>query len=224
MSERELLRAAADYAADFLDSLGDRPIRAEADVEELYDALGGPLPEEGLDDRGVLASLVESVEPGLVGIPSGRYFGFVIGGAVPAALAADWMTSAWDQNSGLYAGGPSAAVAEEVARGWLVELLGLPAGASAAFVTGCQMAHVTALMFSSKRGGMSRRTGSSARRRSVSWSARSGMSLSTVLSACSASARRRSPSSPLTIKAACASASFPVSGTCRQSSVGKQAK
>ena len=145
MSERELLRAAADYAADFLDSLGDRPIRAEADVEELYDALGGPLPEEGLDDRGVLASLVESVEPGLVGIPSGRYFGFVIGGAVPAALAADWMTSAWDQNSGLYAGGPSAAVAEEVARGWLVELLGLPAGASAAFVTGCQMAHVTAL-------------------------------------------------------------------------------
>src|SRR5437868_2279698 len=145
VSERELLRAAADYAADFLDSLGDRPIRAEADVEELYDALGGPLPEEGLDDRGVLASLVESVEPGLVGIPSGRYFGFVIGGAVPAALAADWMTSAWDQNSGLYAGGPSAAVAEEVARGWLAELLGLPAGAPAASVTGCQMAHVTAL-------------------------------------------------------------------------------
>jgi glutamate/tyrosine decarboxylase-like PLP-dependent enzyme len=145
VTERDLLRAAADYAADFLESLGDRPIRAEADVEELYEALGGPLPEEGLDDRAVLASLVESVEPGLVGIPSGRYFGFVIGGAVPAALAADWMTSAWDQNSGLYAGGPSAAVAEEVARGWLVELLGLPAAASAAFVTGCQMAHVTAL-------------------------------------------------------------------------------
>ena len=106
MSERELLRAAADYAADFLDSLGDRPIRAEADVEELYDALGGPLPEEGLDDRGVLASLVESVEPGLVGIPSGRYFGFVIGGAVPGhhnATTRDSWGSRFCRNSSISA-------------------------------------------------------------------------------------------------------------------------
>src|SRR5213075_2328048 len=73
------------------------------------------------------------------------YFGFVIGGSVPAALAADWLTSAWDQNAGLYVGGPSASVAEEVAGGWLKELLGIPAHASYAFVTGCQMAHVTAL-------------------------------------------------------------------------------
>jgi glutamate/tyrosine decarboxylase-like PLP-dependent enzyme len=145
VSERELLHAAADYASDFLDSVGDRPIRWRAGVDDLYDSLGGPLPEDGLDDRAVLASLVEAAEPGLVGTASGRYFGFVIGGAVPAAVAADWLATAWDQNPGLYVGGPAASVVEEVARSWLVELLGLPAGVSAAFVTGCQMAHVTAL-------------------------------------------------------------------------------
>ena len=89
--------------------------------------------------------MITAAEPGVVGIPSGRYFGFVIGGALPAALAADWLTSTWDQNAGLVAAGPSAAVVEEVAAGWLRELLGLPAHASAAFVTGCQMAQVTAL-------------------------------------------------------------------------------
>ena len=78
-------------------------------------------------------------------IPGGRYFGFVIGGALPAALAADWLTSTWDQNAGLVAAGPSAAVVEEVSIEWLRELLGLPDGVSAGFVTGCQMAHVTAL-------------------------------------------------------------------------------
>jgi glutamate/tyrosine decarboxylase-like PLP-dependent enzyme len=145
VSDRELLHDAADYAADFLDTLDDRPIRHEADVGELYEALGGPLPEDGLDARAVLASLVEAAEPGLVGIPSGRYFGFVVGGGVPAALAADWLTSTWDQNAGGYVLGASAAVVEEVARGWLAKLLGLPPDVSVAYVTGCQMAHVTAL-------------------------------------------------------------------------------
>jgi glutamate/tyrosine decarboxylase-like PLP-dependent enzyme len=145
MNERELLHAAADYAADFLETLDERPIRPDADVEELTSALGGPLPEEGMDARAVLASLVEAASPGIIGIPSGRYFGFVIGGTLPGSLAADWLASAWDQNSGLYAGGPSAAVVEEVCRGWLAELLGLPADVSVAYVTGCQMAHVTAL-------------------------------------------------------------------------------
>ena len=145
MDERDLLRATADYAADFLETLDERPIRAELDVEELTRALGGPLPEEGMSPRAVLAKLVDDASPGIVGIPSGRYFGFVIGGAVPAALAADWLTSAWDQNAGLYAGGPSAAVVEEVCRVWLAELLGLPPHVSVAYVTGCQMAHVTAL-------------------------------------------------------------------------------
>lgn len=145
MNERELLHAAADYAADFLESLDERPMKHEADVAELYDALGGPLPESGLDARAVLASLAEGAEPGLVGSPSGRYFGFVVGGGVPAAVAADWLTSAWDQNAGGYVLGASAAVVEEVARGWLTELLGLPPDVSVGYVTGCQMAHVTAL-------------------------------------------------------------------------------
>jgi glutamate/tyrosine decarboxylase-like PLP-dependent enzyme len=145
VDERDLLHAAADYAADFLETLDDRPIRHEAEVAELYEALGGPLPEEGVEAQAVLASLVEAAEPGLVGIPSGRYFGFVVGGGVPAALAADWLTSTWDQNAGGYVLGASAAVVEEVARGWLTALLGLPPDVSVAYVTGCQMAHVTAL-------------------------------------------------------------------------------
>ena len=145
MDERELLHLTADYAADFLATLDDRRITPSATLDELRAQLGGPLPRDGLDPRAVLASLVEGVEGGIVGIPSGRFFGFVIGGALPSSLAADWLTSTWDQNAGLYAGGPAASVVEEVCRGWLAELLGLPAQVSAGFVTGCQMAHVTAL-------------------------------------------------------------------------------
>jgi len=143
--ERELYRQAADHAADFVETLQTRPIRAEADVDELTSSLGGPLPEGPTDPRAVIASLVENVEPGLCATPSGRFFGFVIGGAVPASVAADILTSAWDQNAGLYVAGPAAAVVEEVCRGWLIELLGLPPHVSVAFVTGAQMAHVTAL-------------------------------------------------------------------------------
>jgi glutamate/tyrosine decarboxylase-like PLP-dependent enzyme len=78
-------------------------------------------------------------------MPSGRFFGFVLGGSQPAALAADWLTSVWDQNAGLYAPAPTAAVVEEIAAEWLRELLGLPAGISCGFVTGCQLAHFTCL-------------------------------------------------------------------------------
>ena len=145
MAHEQLLRLTADYAAQFLDTLEERPIRASASVEELREALGGPLPDVGNAPDRVMAELIAGAEPGVVAIPSGRYFGFVIGGALPAALAADWLTSTWDQNAGLVAGGPSAAVVEEVALAWLQELLDLPVGVSAGFVTGCQMAHVTAL-------------------------------------------------------------------------------
>jgi glutamate/tyrosine decarboxylase-like PLP-dependent enzyme len=145
VDERELLHQTAEYAADFLATLDERSIPAEATLEDLRARLGGPLPREGLDPRAVIASLVEGVEGGIVAIPSGRYFGFVIGGALPSSLAADWLTSTWDQNAGLYAGGPAASVVEEVCRGWLADLLGLPPHVSAGFVTGCQMAHVTAL-------------------------------------------------------------------------------
>jgi glutamate/tyrosine decarboxylase-like PLP-dependent enzyme len=143
--ERELLRRTAEIAADFIETLDERPIAPPATVEELRAALGGELPEEPGDTLDVLEALAEHAEPGVVGIPSGRYFGFVIGGALPAALAADWLTSTWDQNAGLVVAGPSAAVVEEVAGQWLKQLLGIPDSASFAFVTGCQMAHVTCL-------------------------------------------------------------------------------
>jgi glutamate/tyrosine decarboxylase-like PLP-dependent enzyme len=143
--ERELLRRTAEIAVDFLDSLDERPVWPPATVAELRAALGGELPDGPADPLAVIESLARDAEPGVVGIPSGRYFGFVIGGALPAALAADWLTSAWDQNAGLVVGGPAAAVAEEVAGDWIKDLLGLPADASFAFVTGCHMAHFTCL-------------------------------------------------------------------------------
>jgi glutamate/tyrosine decarboxylase-like PLP-dependent enzyme len=107
--------------------------------------LGGPLPDGPADPREVVSELAAVGSVAAVAIPSGRYFGFVIGGAVPASLAADWLTSAWDQNAGLYVAGPAASVVEEVAGAWLAELLRLPRDVSFAFVTGSQMAHATAL-------------------------------------------------------------------------------
>lgn len=143
--ERELLRRTAEIAADFLESLDQRPVWPPSTVEELRVRLGGPLPDTPSDPLAVIEHLAETAGKGVVAIPGGRYFGFVIGGAVPAAVAADWLTSTWDQNAGLYACGPSAAIVEEVVGDWLKELLGLPTHASFALVTGCQMAHATCL-------------------------------------------------------------------------------
>ena len=145
MTVRRLLEETAGLAADYLERIPDRPVGWSAGVDELRSSLGGPLPELPSDPREVIAHLAAAAEPGLVASPGGRYFGFVIGGTLPAALAADWLTSAWDQNSGLYVCGPAAAIVEEVAGAWTAELLGLPEGVSFGFVTGCQMAHVTAL-------------------------------------------------------------------------------
>jgi glutamate/tyrosine decarboxylase-like PLP-dependent enzyme len=145
MTVRRLLDETAGLAGDYLEGIPQRRVGATAGVDELRSSLGGPLPELPVDPRVVIADLVAAADPGLVASPSGRYFGFVIGGALPVAVAADWLTSVWDQNAGLYVCGPSAAVAEEVAGAWTAELLGLPHGVSFGFVTGCQMAHVTAL-------------------------------------------------------------------------------
>lgn len=145
MTIRNLLEQTAGLAVAHLEGLADRPVGWSASVEELRATLGGPVPEAPTDPCEVINHLAAAVEPGLVGSPGGRYFGFVIGGGTPAAVAADWLTSAWDQNAGLYVCGPAAAIAEEVAGAWTAELLGLPAGASFGFVTGCQMAHVTGL-------------------------------------------------------------------------------
>jgi glutamate/tyrosine decarboxylase-like PLP-dependent enzyme len=140
-----LLIRTAEIAAGWLESLGTRPVAARATVEELRARLGGPLPAGPADPLAVVEELARAAEPGLVAIPSGRYFGFVIGGGLPAAVAADWLTSAWDQCPGFYACGPAGSVAEEVAGAWVRQLLGLPEHASFAFVTGCQMAHLTCL-------------------------------------------------------------------------------
>jgi glutamate/tyrosine decarboxylase-like PLP-dependent enzyme len=142
---RELFELTAGLAADFYATLPERPVYPRATASELRDAFAAPLPETPTDPRAVIAELAAAADPGLVAEAGGRYFGFVIGGAVPASIAADWLASAWDQNAGLYVGGPSAAIVEEIAGEWLVELLGLPAGASFGFVTGGQMANFTAL-------------------------------------------------------------------------------
>ena len=146
MSETyDLLARTARLAADYVESLGERPVFPDVTPEQLCDALGGRLPDDPVEPQRVIDELVAAAEPGVVALGSGRYFGFVIGGALPAALAADWLTSTWDQNAGLYVGGPSASVVEQVTRGWLVDLLGLPPESSVGFVTGTQMAHVTGL-------------------------------------------------------------------------------
>jgi glutamate/tyrosine decarboxylase-like PLP-dependent enzyme len=93
----------------------------------------------------VLDELAADIDPGLIASAGPRYFGFVIGGSLPAAVGADWLVSAWDQNACLYASSPAAAVTEEVTAGWILELLGLPARASVGFVTGAQMANFSCL-------------------------------------------------------------------------------
>jgi glutamate/tyrosine decarboxylase-like PLP-dependent enzyme len=142
---RALLQRTAELAADFLDTIEERPVFPHTSVDELREALGGPVPEQPTDPQQVIEELARAADQGIVAIPSGRYFGFVIGGDLPAALAADWLTSAWDQNAGLYVGGPAASVVEQVVREWVCELLGLPSNASIGLVTGSQMGNVTAL-------------------------------------------------------------------------------
>jgi glutamate/tyrosine decarboxylase-like PLP-dependent enzyme len=142
---RGLLVTTANLAADFYDSLPSRRVVPDATAAELRAALGGPLPDGPTDPRRVVEELAAAADPGLVASPGGRYFGFVIGGSVPASLAADWLATAWDQNAGLYVASPSSSVVEEVAGAWLIELLGLPQHASFGFVTSGQAANFTAL-------------------------------------------------------------------------------
>lgn len=140
-----VLSLAQQYAFSFLNDLDRAPVGATADVETLRKQLNKPLDDLGLAPEQVITELVRDVGGGLLGSAGGRFFGWVIGGVVPAALAADWLTAAWDQNAALYATSPAAAVVEEISGRWLKEILRLPAHVSFAFVSGCQMAHATCL-------------------------------------------------------------------------------
>ncbi len=141
----EVLDDAARLAHEFLDGLAERPVGSRADIDDLRERIGRPLGDAGEEPRDVIQELAAGVEPGLVASAGPRYFGFVIGGSLPVAVAADWLTSAWDQNGGGYVVAPALSVVEEVAGSWVKELLGLPVEASVGFVTGCQMAHFTCL-------------------------------------------------------------------------------
>jgi len=141
----EVLGDAARLAHEHVESLASRPVGPSAGLEQLRERLGGELTDAGEDPRAVIAALARGVEPGLIASPGPRYFRYVIGGSLPAALAADWLTSAWDQNTGGFVVAPALSVVEEIAGRWVVELLGLPARSGVGFVTGCQMAHLTCL-------------------------------------------------------------------------------
>lgn len=144
MSEHELaLTRAHDHATAWLDSLDDRPVPARADADAVADALGTELPEAPSDAADVVDLLASACEPGLVAMPSGRFFGFVIGGSHPAALGADWLVSAWDQNAAMRQVTPATAAAEEVAGTWLLDLLGLPSDSAVGFATGATTANFT---------------------------------------------------------------------------------
>jgi glutamate/tyrosine decarboxylase-like PLP-dependent enzyme len=139
------LDRASAHARAWLDALGAAPVAPTASLDALRARFGGPLPDAGADPGHVIDELVANAEGGLIRSAGPRFFGFVIGGSVPAALAADWLTSAWDQNAGLYVIGPAAAVAEETAGAWLADLFGLPTGVSVGFTTGATMASFTGL-------------------------------------------------------------------------------
>src|ERR1700733_10944335 len=140
-----LLQRTHDLAIEFLDGVDRRPVGPSVDFTALVESVGGPLPAEGENPIQAIEHLCRTIDPGLVATVGPRYFGFVIGGALPAAVAADWLASAWDQNGFSYASSPAAAAVEDIAARWLLDIFGLPRGSSVGFTTGCTMANFTGL-------------------------------------------------------------------------------
>ena len=159
MAEEDALGRTLEIARAYIASRAGRPVWPAATLTALRDALGGELPAGPIDSSKVIDALARAAEPGLVTTTGPRYFGFVTGGALPATVAAEWLTAVWDQPAGLYVLSPAASVVEEVAAAWLIDLLGLPAGASVGFVTGCHMANFTALAAGAPRAAAPRRVG-----------------------------------------------------------------
>lgn len=154
---RTLLEQTLAHALEYLDHLDQASVSATANLTDLRRRLFRPLSSDGMSDVQVIDDLVADLRGGLVGNTSGRFFAWVNGGSLPVALAADWLTSAWDQNAGMYACAPAISVVEEVCGEWLKELFGLPTTASFALVTGGQMANTTCL--AAARNGLLNRRG-----------------------------------------------------------------
>jgi len=142
---RKPLEKALNSALEYLRDLDRAPVRATTDTATLRRKLGKTLSAEGMPADRVIEELLADVEGGLVGSAGGRFFAWVMGGSLPAALAADWLTSTWDQNAAQSTSAPAASIVEEIAGAWLKDLFGLPSETSFALVTGCQMAHATCL-------------------------------------------------------------------------------
>ena len=140
-----LLRDAAERGIAYRGSLAERRVAPTTDAVAALDALAGPLPDGPTDPSEVLSLLDNLGSPATVATDGGRYFGFVIGGSLDAALAANWLAGAWDQNAGMIASSPVAARLEDIALGWLLDLLGLPSGSGCGVVTGATMANLTGL-------------------------------------------------------------------------------
>jgi glutamate/tyrosine decarboxylase-like PLP-dependent enzyme len=140
-----LLQATAALADSYLRDIAARPVKATMTSAELREVLGGPLSAVGEAPDAIIGRLASAATTGTVATVGPRYFGFVTGGSLPAAVAADWLVSAWDQNAGVYALSPLMSVAEDITTGWLKQLAALPETMSVGLVTGCQMANFTAL-------------------------------------------------------------------------------
>jgi glutamate/tyrosine decarboxylase-like PLP-dependent enzyme len=140
-----LLEKTQQHAATWFAALAERAVRATESADEMRGMLGGQLPQKGIEADVVVETLANAGMRGTVATAGPRYFGFVVGGSVPAAVAADWLVSSWDQNCGIYVLSPLVSVIEQITGAWLRELAGLPPTMSFGFVTGCQMANFTAL-------------------------------------------------------------------------------
>ncbi len=140
-----VLDTAHAAARRWLDGVFTRPIPAASDIDTVKTAIGRELPRAGMPAEAVIEQLAEAVEPGLMASQSSRFFGWVMGGTYPVALAADWLVSAWDQNAGMRDATPGVIAAEELAGEWLLQLLGLPAEADVGFVTGATSANFVGL-------------------------------------------------------------------------------
>ncbi|MCG8441830.1 MAG: aminotransferase class V-fold PLP-dependent enzyme [Caulobacterales bacterium] len=144
-NHRDVFARACERAAAYRDSVPERPLRPRASAEDLRARLGGPTPQTGADWTDVIDQLADAAEPGLMTMASPRFFGFVLGASHPVGVAADWLAAAWGQNAGLFQPAPASAVTEEVAGGWVLDMLGLPSGCSVGFVTGATMANFVCL-------------------------------------------------------------------------------